>query len=97
MYAVVRSYAGPGTAELFDLLASGEREINDLFQAIPGFVSYTAVRSGADSGTTVTVCEDKAGTDESSRIAAGWVAENVEPKPNAPAVTEGATALHFGA
>jgi hypothetical protein len=97
MYAVVRSYAGPGTSELFDLLANDDQEITDLFHTIPGFVSYTAVRSGADSGTTVTVCQDKAGTDESSRIAAGWVAENVDPKPNAPAVTEGATALHFGA
>jgi len=97
MYAVVRSYAGPGTSELFDLLANNDHEINDLFHAIPGFVSYTAIRSGADSGTTVTLCQDKAGTDESSRIAAGWVAEHVDPKPNAPAVTEGSTALHFSA
>ncbi len=44
---------------------------------MPGFVSYAAFRSGADSGMTVTVCQDKAGTDESSRRAAEWVKENV--------------------
>ena len=37
-----------------------------LISGVPGFVTYAAVRSG-DGGVTVTVCEDKAGTDESSR------------------------------
>ena len=47
-----------------------------LISGVPGFVSYAAVRGGV-GGVTVTVCEDKAGTDESARRAADWVKENL--------------------
>jgi hypothetical protein len=43
----------------------------------------------------VTVCEDKTGTDESSRRAAEWVKENVSAAANPPAITEGNTVLQF--
>jgi hypothetical protein len=66
MYAVVRAYSGQGAAELFDLLEQREEDVRALITGVPGFVSYAAFRSG-DGGVTVTVCEDKAGTDESSR------------------------------
>jgi hypothetical protein len=59
-----------------------------------GAPAYVAVRSG-DGGVTVTVCEDKAGTDESSRRAAEWVTENVSATGNPPAMTEGPTVLQF--
>ncbi len=95
MYAVVRSYSGQGASELFDLLAQRDEEIKSLFRALPGFVSYAAFRSGGDSGTTVTLCQDKAGTDESSRLAAEWVTENLSTTGNAPVVTEGSTVLQF--
>jgi hypothetical protein len=42
----------------------------------------------------VTICQDKAGTDESSRIAAGWVKDNVRVAVT-PVITEGDTVLHF--
>jgi len=44
----------------------------------------------------VTICEDKAGTDESSRLAAEWVKENVSATVDRPAITEGDTVLQFG-
>ena len=65
-----------------------------LINGVPGFVSYAAVRSG-DGGVTVTVCEDKTGTDESSRRAAEWVKENISATANPPAITEGNTVLQF--
>ena len=43
----------------------------------------------------MTVCQDKAGTDESSRVAAEWVKENVGVTVDAPTVTAGSTILHF--
>jgi hypothetical protein len=61
---------------------------------VPGFVSYAAFRTG-DGGMTVTACEEKAGTDESSKRAAGWVGENVDATVDPPAVTEGSTILAF--
>ena len=65
-----------------------------LLTGVPGFVNYAAVRSG-DGGVTVTVCQDKAGTDESSRRAADWVKENVGATTDPPSITEGDTVLHF--
>ncbi|MDQ6810872.1 MAG: hypothetical protein M3Z95_03100 [Actinomycetota bacterium] len=94
MYVVVRSYSGQGASELFDLLGQREEDVKNLISGVPGFVSYVAFRSG-DGGMTVTVCQDKDGTDESSRRAAGWVKENVSTTANPPAVTEGSTILNF--
>ena len=95
MYAVVRTYSGQGASELFDLLGQREEDVRALISGVPGFVSYAALRTG-DGGVTVTVCEDKAGTDESSRRAAAWVKENVSATANPPTVTEGNTVLQFG-
>jgi hypothetical protein len=94
MYVVVRSYSGQGASALFDLLAQREEDVKALISGVPGFSSYAAFRSG-DGGTTVTICEDKAGTDESSRRAAEWVMENVSTTVTPPAITEGSTVLQF--
>jgi len=61
-----------------------------------GFVNYAAVRNG-DGDMTVTVCDDKAGTDESSRRAAEWVKENVGATATPPVTVEGDTLLQFSA
>ena len=95
MYAVVRTYSGQGAAELFDLLGQREDDVKALISGVPGFVSYAAVRSG-EGGVTVTVCEDKAGTDESSRRAAEWVKDNLGATTNPPTITEGEAILQFG-
>ena len=94
MYAVVRSYSGQGASELFDVMEQRAEDVKSLITGVPGFVSYAAMRSG-DGGVTVTVCEDKAGTDESSRRAAEFVKENVSATGNPPAITEGNTVLQF--
>ena len=94
MYAVVRSYSGEGAPELFDALGKREEDVKALISGVPGFVSYAAFPNG-DGGITMTVCQDKAGTDESSRRAAEWVRENVSATANPPTVTEGTTVLQF--
>jgi hypothetical protein len=93
MHVVVRNYSGEGASELFDLLGQREDEVKNLIGGVPGFVSYAAFRT-ADGGSTVTVCEDQAGTDESSRRAAGWVKDNVNVAVT-PVIIEGDTVLHF--
>ncbi len=95
MYVVVRSYSGQGASELFDLIEQNEEEIRELITGVPGFVTYAAFRSG-DDGTTVTVCQDKAGTDESSKRAADWIKENASGTAvSPPEITEGSTILQF--
>jgi hypothetical protein len=94
MYAVIRTYSGEGASALFDLLGQREADVKELIGGVPGFVSYAAVRDGG-GGVTVTVCEDKEGTDESSRRAADWVKENVSVTVTPPQITEGDTVLQF--
>ena len=94
MYAVIRTYSGQGASELFELLGQREEDVRGLMTGVQGFVSYVAVRIG-EGGQTVTVCDDKAGADESSRRAAEWVQENLSAPGNPPSITEGETVLHF--
>jgi hypothetical protein len=106
MYVVIRRYSGEGASELFDLLAQREEDVKKLISGVPGFVSYVAFRAedggedwgpgpGASSGMTVTVCQDKAGADESTRRAAEWVEENISASVRRLHVTEGSTVLQF--
>ena len=94
MYAVVRSYSGEGASPLFDLIEQKSDEVRKLIEGVPGFISYTAART-ADGGITVTVCDDKTGTDESSTRAAAWVKENSSATVNPPMISEGDTVLHL--
>ena len=95
MYVVVRSYSGQGASDLFDLIEKSDEEIRELISGVPGFVTYAAFRSG-DGGTTVTVCQDKAGTDESSNRAAGWIKDNASgTSVSPPQIIEGSTVLQF--
>jgi hypothetical protein len=94
MYVVIRSYSGQGGSALFDALVEKEDDVKALISTVPGFTSYAAFRSNG-GGQTVTVCQDKAGTDESSRRAAEWVKENISVTVEQPTVTEGSTVLSF--
>ncbi len=94
MYVVVRSYSGQGASDLLNLIEQRHDEVKELISGVPGFKSYAAFRSG-DGGVTVTACEDKAGTDESSQRAAGWIKDNATGTPNRPTIVEGSTFLQF--
>ena len=95
MHAVVRSYSGAGASPLFELLEERKDEVESIIRGVTGFVSYTLIRT-ADGGATVTVCQDKAGTDESSRVAREWIQENASDiGAPAPTVSEGAAVLHL--
>ena len=94
MYVVTRSYSGQGGSALFDALADREDDVKALISTVPGFTSYAAFRNDS-GGQTVTVCQDKAGTDESSRRAAEWVKENISTMAGPPVITEGSTVVYF--
>jgi hypothetical protein len=94
MYVVVRSYSGPGASELFDLIEQRADEVKEIISDVPGFISYVAFRQG-DGATTVTACEDKAGTGESSKRAADWVSENATTEVDPPVIREGQSLLNF--
>lgn len=94
MHAVIRNYSGPGVDKLFDLFEERKAEIEDLIRGATGFVSYTLIRTAA-GGTTITVCNDKAGTDESIQMARDWIAENApDISAQPPTVSEGSVVIH---
>ena len=94
MHAVIRSYSGTGASKLADMLEARKDDVTKLMAPISGFVSYTFVRS-EDGGTSITVCQDKSGTDESVRLAADWVKEHAaQSGVGAPKVTEGPVTIH---
>jgi hypothetical protein len=70
-------------------------DVKELITGVPGFVSYAAFRSD-DGVRTVTVCQDKDGTDESSKRAAAWIKENVtDASVDPPEIAEGSTFIQF--
>jgi hypothetical protein len=92
MYATLRWY--PGAAALGDAMSAKSSEVEKIIRAVPGFVAYYAIRDG-DNVTSVTVCNDKAGTDESTQRAAAWVKENVKGAVGAPHINSGNVFISF--
>ena len=95
MHAVVRNYSGAGAKQLFDVLEQRKAEVETTLRKVHGLMSYTLLRSG-DGGMSITVCEDKAGADESVKVAREWIknnASNIQASP--PAVTEGSVILQI--
>jgi hypothetical protein len=95
MHAVIRNYSGAGARQLFDLLQERKADVEAEIRKVAGLVSYTLMRSG-DGGISVTVCQDKAGADESVRVARDWVQKNAQGiGANPPAVAEGSVILQI--
>ena len=94
MNAVIRHYRG--NSQLFDVLERRTDEVEKVIRGVSGFVSYYLVRTEDGGGFTVSVFEDKTGTDESIRVAADWVRQNVpQAAGSPPEVIEGRVVLHM--
>jgi heme-degrading monooxygenase HmoA len=93
VHAVIRHYKG--NAQLFDELEKRTEDVEKLIRGVSGFVSYVLVRT-ADGGFSVSVFEDSAGTEESTRVAGEWIRENLpQSVVSRPEVTEGGVILHL--
>ena len=95
MHAVIRTYSGKGANELFNLLETRTADVESVIRSVKGFVSYSLIRTG-DGGISVTVCEDKAGADDSVRKAKDWIEKNASNTGvSAPKVSEGPVLLQL--
>ena len=95
MYAVVRSYSGSGAKDLFGVLEERKAEVESIIRSVTGFVSYSLIRTD-DGGVSVTVCQDKAGTDESIQVARDWIQKNASDiGVSPPSVSEGSVVVHL--
>jgi hypothetical protein len=79
---------------LFDVLEQRKADVEKLIRGVTGLVSYSLIRTG-DGGISVTVCQDKAGADESVRMAADWIRQNASTSAGAPEVSEGAVIVQI--
>jgi len=93
MYLVVRTWTNAGA--LADAMQQRTQEVTELIRGVPGFRAYYATRNG-DTVTTVTVCDSREGTQESTKRAGEWVKQNLTGAAfGAPIVTEGETFVQF--
>jgi len=93
MYTVMRHYQGQ--KELAAELTKHGKEVEKAISAVPGFLAYFLV-NGSDGVTTITICENRKGCEESTKIAADWLKKNL---PNlripAPHLASGEVPLAF--
>ena len=93
MYAVIRRYQ-------FDPKSSEEisRQIRESFipllRKTPGFVAYHWLDTGDGVGASLSIFNDKAGAEESVRLAAAYVQEHLTGLLGKPEVTQGEVKAH---
>jgi heme-degrading monooxygenase HmoA len=93
MHVVIRQYTVDSNATE-EIVRRAREGFVPLISSAPGFVSYTIVDAGADGLITVSVFEDRAGAEESVRMAANWVRESLASLlPNPPQVTVGEVSI----
>ncbi len=94
MYATIRSYSGG--SGFTDALVEHESDVRQLINQIGGFRAYYLVRTSDGNAVTVSVFDDQAGAEESTRAAAAWVGENLADLAiSPPQVTTGEVTLSF--
>jgi hypothetical protein len=94
LYASIRTY--DGNPELADQLGGYRGDIEQLLGSIPGFRHWVCVRT--DNGTvTVTVCDDKAGVEESITRAGNWLKEHASDVTfTTPEIANGEITMELG-
>jgi len=78
-----------------DELVKRQDEIMSVLRPIRGFHSYDLIKTH-DGVTAVTMCDDRAGVDESNRLVAGWLKDKLPTfATKAPEVSTGEVLVHL--
>ncbi len=89
MYGVIRRYK-IDAAHLDEVVRRVDQGLASQIAAAPGFVSYRVGQVDNGDLSSVSLFEDRGQAEESTRMVAGWVKENLAAlMPNPPAVTAG--------
>lgn len=82
MHAAIRRYkAKPGSAR--EIARRGQEEFVPLVSKLPGFISYYGMAVGNDV-VTISIFEDEAGEEESTKLAMEWVQQNLSELLDGP-------------
>ena len=88
MFAGISTYGVTDVDEFSELVKDGFLPI---VESVPGFVACYIVDAGDGMASSITICEDKTGVDESTSREAAWVEENaLDLIESGPAVVTGA-------
>ncbi len=76
MYVVVRRYkAKPGAVE--EIARQAREGFMPLVKEVPGFVAHYGINVGNNVVLTISIFQDQAGTEQSSRLAAQWIEQHI--------------------
>ena len=90
MHVAIRRYQMDPSASVEELMRRVNEGFIPIIKDASGFLAYYAVDSRLGTLTTVSVFEDQSGADESNRMEADWVRENLASMlPNPPEITAG--------
>ena len=94
MYAAIRRYqVDPGSVD--EITRRVQNGFVPLIRQVPGFVDYYLLNDGNGTVVSLSVYEDRAGEEESVRLAAEFVRQHLaELIPNPPEVTAGEVRIH---
>jgi hypothetical protein len=93
MFASIRTYNGVPT--LVDEMLKKQDDIKSVLRPIRGFHSYFLVKTN-DGAVAVTICEDRAGADESNRVASTWFKDKLPTfASRTPEISTGEVLLHL--
>ena len=94
MYAAVRKYqTAPGAVST--LIQRVQEGFVPIIRQVPGFVAYYALDTGNDTVASISVFDDQAGADASTRKAADWVKQNLaDLVQGVPEITAGEVILY---
>lgn len=76
MHIVIWQYKVDPTA-VGEIVRRASEGFVSLISSVQGFVTYTIVDAGPEGVITVTTFEDRSGAEESVRLAASWVKDNL--------------------
>ncbi len=94
-YLAIRHYALAANASMDEVLGRVETGFVPIVRGVPGFQEYFFVDTGGDTLLTISVFNDEAGAEESTRWAADWVKQNLAGMfQGPPTVTTGTVRLH---
>lgn len=89
-YAVVRRYEGLDPRSIEEVARRVNEGLVPILSQIPGFKAYCALHTGSGVVASISIFEDQAGADASTRKAAVWVEQHLASLvPHPPQFTAG--------
>lgn len=84
-HAVIRRFSGLDPRSVDEVARRVNTDLLPIISRIPGFLAYCALHTGGDVVASISIFEDQAGAEESTRQAAAWVKQHLAALVPTPA------------